>query len=428
MYNKYRQTHSQSIERMGMIFPVLLSCVYLETTLGFVPSVPTVLAVICAALCVLFAVYLGRVRVDSQCLAFLTLAIPASILFGEPQPIFRSWERYVVFAVIFAMTSPLLESECMRKYRRWAFYAYLCVAALIGSLSFVGYFFGINYMVIETEVVEEYLEQVGTFGGLTCQSMLLGPIAGMGAMAMLYLYLRQRRIYWLALSIACVGSVLFSASRAAFVSLLVGILVLLYLHTGSLTRYIRLIAVVGLLLSVTYPVWNGAMYAVKEKQERHAEDVELFDSRTPKVECRVKEFISSPIYGVGFAAIEPKFKDNYSENGTIEPGSSWLAVFSMTGLIGAAFVLLLYYRAIKALLTHRKGINILVTGCLALMMVHMIVEGYIFAPGSSLCFLCWLLVGVGYDAMYSPATTRQKAYRAPYGSGRKPLYRKPWRR
>lgn len=398
------------MQRLGIVFPMLLSVGYLELSLGFLPALPYAVLISLLVCCLFYPSYKERIHVDRLSLVFL-LIIPLTILLAEPRSIFRSWERFGVFALVFAFTSPLLQNTGFRRYRRLAFYTFIGMAAVIGTLSFFAYFMGINYMVLDMEYEDEYLANAGTFGGLTRHSMMLGPLSGLGFLGSAYIFFKKKKWYSILPGVLCVFSVLFSASRSAFLSMIFGFVVLLFAMSRNLYSFLKKLLWIGLILGFTYPYWNSALDAVKEKQMRHEGRTELFDSRSQKVECRWNEFLSSPIYGVGFSAIDPQFKDNYGENGTIEPGSSWLGVLSMTGLLGFVFVLALFVRSFRILFRRQNGIGMLELACVSLVTVHMFVEGYIFASGNPMSFICWLLVGLGYDAIYSVSPKRKQMTR-----------------
>lgn len=420
MKRRFRDRLIERLQQLGIIFPVLLSVGYLELSLGFLPSLPYPILIALLLCCIAFAFLKGQMRVDRLGLAFL-VAIPLTIVLAEPRAVFRSWERFAAFSIVFSFASVLLRNPTIKQYRKIAFFVCLLIAATIGSLSFFAYYLGINYMSEDINVLEEYVENAGRFGGLTKHSMMLGPLSGLGMVAMVHLFLQKRKWYYLIPAVLCSFSVLFSASRSAFLSMLIGFAVLVFLHSNGWNRFLKRISLVLLLLVATYSWWNSAADPLKEKYQRHVGDTELFDSRSTKVVCRMKEFQSSPIWGVGFSAIDPKFKDDYSDSGTIEPGSSWLGVLSMTGLIGMCFVLTMFYRAFRGLWRNREGNNKVVLACFMLMSSHMFVEGYIFASGNPLSFIFWLMIGLGCDAYIEERMLRRTSNR--YGRRRYSPYR-----
>jgi len=421
MKKSFRDSFMQRLQQLGIIFPVLLSVGYLELSLGFLPSLPYPILILFLLGCLAFAFLKGQMRVDKLGLAFLA-AIPLTILLAEPRAIFRSWERFGVFAIVFSFASILLQNQTIRHYRKVAFLTFMMISATIGTLSFFAYYLGINYMAPDIDLIDEYVENAGTFGGLTKHSMMLGPLSGLGTLTMMHLFFEKRKWYYLIPAAFCSFSVLFSASRSALLALLIGFVMLLFAHAGGWRPFMKKMSWVLLVLVVTYPLWSSTMDAVKEKHQRHADETELFDSRSSKFKCRMQEFQSSPIWGVGFSAIEPKFKDNYGDNGTIEPGSSWFGVLSMTGLIGMAFVLAMLLRAFMRVWRNRKGVYILVLAGISLLAAHMFVEGYIFASGNPLSYIFWLLVGLGFDASFDGQVTSRLANRD--RGDRYPYYRR----
>lgn len=154
---------------------------------------------------------------------------------------------------------------------------------------------------------------------------------------------------------------------------------------------------ITILILITFPLWQSATTALQNKQKMHVGE-ELFDSRAKKFEARIDEFSSSPIWGVGFAGINPHGKDKFNKmTGSIEPGSSWLAVLSMTGFVGFLLFSTLYYKSAKISIDNQTPYLV---GLLGFYCVHMIAEGYLFAGGNPNCFLLWLIMGVAVDKKY----------------------------
>lgn len=379
------------------LLAIIMAGLYMELSFGFMSAIPIIVIAGFVGFCLLGASLAGRFRVDPFCLLFLCV-VPITIYLAEPRPLFRSWERFAIFALVFSVVSPFLTNGYFRTIRRTALIVVLLIASVLGILSFFAYFLGINYMVYDEENIYDFVNLAGRFGGFTRHSMMLGPISGLGALATLYLFFSRRQWLWLFPAIVCVATILFSASRSAFIAFLGGAFVLVFSFIRNLKHFAHILFVLLALLFVSGPFWQAAMSGIAQKQEYHQEEGEVFDSRTDKFECRINEFMSSPIWGVGFGAIDPRLKDNYGSNGTIEPGSSWLAVLSMTGLVGFSLVIMMFWRSLLSLWRQRSGFNVLVLSCLVLFCIHMIAEGYVFASGNPMCFICWLLVGLGADA------------------------------
>ena len=60
----------------------------------------------------------------------------------------------------------------------------------------------------------------------------------------------------------------------------------------------------------------------------------ILDSRSNLWDDRLREFTNYPIFGVGFAEIDIIHDNNYTKDGVIELGSSWLGLLSMLGIVG----------------------------------------------------------------------------------------------
>ena len=233
--------------------------------------------------------------------------------------------------------------------------------------------------------------------------MLLGPISGIATLACSYLAMNCDKRYWI-LSAMCAGSMLFAASRSSLLATLCGEIVLFYFSTESLGKNTKRILVAGIVLLATYPVWNSALTGIMAKNQRSIYDGINISSRTSKWSLRLEEWQDSPIYGVGFCAVSEK--DGIGFNGMIEPGSSWLAVLSMTGTVGFIVFSTMFYRAAKNSLRYRTPEGALTGAVLLFMGVHMFAEGHVFSGGSYLCFLVWLSVGCATD--YEPIELEEK--------------------
>ena len=148
------------------------------------------------------------------------------------------------------------------------------------------------------------------------------------------------------------------------------------------------------------PLWQNALDGLAEKQERNISSGSTFHSRADKWGQRIEEFKSSPIVGYGFASVDPANKDQSIGAGgkSIETGSSWLSVLSMTGIIGFILIMWIYIKAFLSVYKWTK--DTLLLSVLTLLSVNICTEGYIFFGGSFLAFLFWITIGVCSDQAY----------------------------
>lgn len=253
-------------------------------------------------------------------------------------------------------------------------------------------------MTLNREELDVTYQTAGYFSGLTKQSMMLGPVGGITALIGLYRYYITNKKQYIFLLLAGYASCIFSASRGAFIATTIALLVLLYKISKNKIVFLKRIILILSISIITSPLWISGTQMLQDKHNVHKGESELFDSRSEKFSYRINEFVSSPIYGVGFSAINPNNGDKISKNGVIEPGSSWLAILSMTGLIGFILFILILSRSYKrSSLPKNRNINILFFSILILLSIHWIIEGYIFAAGNTLCFFSWLMLGICND-------------------------------
>ena len=165
------------------------------------------------------------------------------------------------------------------------------------------------------------------------------------------------------------------------------------------TRFLKFTVLILFVAALTFPIWGNVLNGVIQKNEANLAEGSFIASREDKWNARISEFESSPIIGIGFAAVDPAL-DVVGLGGTIEPGSSWLAVLSMSGIIGGILFLSVFLSGYKACRKMHTDKDALLSGLLTLFAVHMIAEGYVFAAGSFLCYLLWLVVGCCFDRKY----------------------------
>lgn len=388
------------LKKIGWM-PFLFASMYAMKVLGFVP-LP--MDVIDYGLLIVTALYLFSkgTHFDGLLMALL-LFIPLSIGLAAPDPVFRPWLRYGLFVILLIVVSPLLNSTFAKKFRYKILHGTLLACTAIAALSFIGYFFGINYMRNQYDggVIDYVTNTAGTFGGLTTQSMLLSPISGIGVVTCTYYALTRVRYkkYFYILVAVCTGSMLFAASRSALIATICGEMVLYYFFSAKKSVFTKRIVTILLIGAISYPLWNRALDGINAKNVGDISQGVNIDSRSEKWKIRLAEFSDSPIWGIGFAAVSKR--DNYNEaTGIIEPGSSWLAVLSMTGFVGFALFCSIFFRACRKTLYTYTPRGALLGGVLVLVGVHMLAEGHVFSGGSYLCFLVWLTIGVCTD--YNP--------------------------
>lgn len=376
---------------------LVLLFVFAELTkvAGFLPPIPDVVTYLILMMYSLYS--LSHAKTYDVMFIMLLAYIPLEILITSPDSMFSPWLRYFLFAIIIISCTSLCASRKLVLMRARIFEITCLCCAILGVGSFFAYFLGINYMRVYNF---SDVTIVGLFGGLTQHSMLLGPVAGVGTLYLADIALkRKNRILW-ALTAFCFICVLLSASRSAVLSTIAGILVLIRLRVNNIGKFFKYIVAIFIVFASTMPLWQNSISGLVEKQNKNVTSGSTFNSREDKWEQRIVEFKSSPIFGYGFASVDSANKDNSIEAGgkSIETGSSWLSVLSMTGVVGFFIIMRIYVRSFSLAYQWRK--ESLLLSVLILLSVNMFTEGYIFFGGSFLAFLFWITIGVCSDRKY----------------------------
>lgn len=333
----------------------------------------------------------------------LLLVCSLSIITCPFSALFKSWQRFVLFSILMIAVFPLFDSERLLQVRYRIFKLAVYGCAIIGVTAVPCYLLGINFMHSFWRG-QDYLNSIGLFGGLTKHSMLLGIISSIGSIFLLYKTLladctKYKIIYASSTFLSMCGTFV-SGSRSAFLANLLGCIVLVFLFfNGQFNRIIKVLLAISILGLFTYPLYRPYLNAVAAKQAKNINKGSTFSSRDALIEHRITEFENNTVNGIGFVAINPVYEEYDLQTGTIETGSSWLSVLSMTGILGTIPMLIIVFKSVRNLYKKSRECYVSCLHCsiLVVFMIHMIVEGYIFSAGNFLCFLFWLTLGLGYS-------------------------------
>lgn len=379
-------------ENLGL-FPAIISVVVLHYLIGGIRSLPNIALVGVYLISIITYITHSRFSISPVWFCFL-IYLPFTILLANPDSVFHPWDRLMLFGLLYLSFAPVIQSPYARLFRKRClnFSLLICIVVSIGS--FICYFLGIN--LFSYELASDYVGKAGMFSGLTKQSMYLGPISGISVIYLFYLTIFKRQYWSWFLIIPCAGCLLFASSRIAFAATIGGLLVELYYMSENKSKAIKRLIVIGIFICLTFPLWESATFALQEKASANEN---LINSRANKFLARVTEFTSSPVYGVGFASIDANGLDSFNhKTGTIEPGSSWLGILSMTGIIGMIYFCTLYFHTILSIIRIKQYAWLL--AILFFFGIHMLAEGYVFAAGSPTAFLLWMSLGCAFDKKF----------------------------
>jgi hypothetical protein len=240
------------------------------------------------------------------------------------------------------------------------------------------------------------------YTGLYSHSMILGPMAGISSLYFAKLAENSKnkleRTFFTMLLLSSLLACVAAGSRIALIASFVA-LIFFYVLTYQLynQRFFKRIFTLIFLLIISSPFWIDHTQFLLGKMEFSDSKGDALFSRSDIWSDRVDEFKSSPLIGVGFSSVDTRISEEFDvETGIVEPGSSWLAILSMTGLLGFCIYSLILIKPMIWLIKHRKAQknNIFYLCLLILFYIHMVAEGYILSAGSGMLFILLLSISV----------------------------------
>lgn len=303
-----------------------------------------------------------------------------SLIVNSASPIFQPWYRFFSFILLFLSFGPFNNNYKAQKFRKDILTQLLNIIVLIVVISFFAYFTRQRIFFKDSPIL---------LNGIFNHSMLLGPIAAISAIYSFFKYNICKKNIYMVIGIICSITTLMASSRVSIIGLIISLLYLNWKFKKNSFSFWKKILAIVIILIISFPLWKPYAKGIIAKQE-YAEEIGSFTaSRNDKWENRIYEIKSNPIFGIGFASVDPvkSISDYNKNNGTIEPGSSWLFIPSSIGIIGLILIALMFFNIFK---NHN---SILLKSLLIFFVIHMGAEGYVFATGSLLCAFLWLLIG-----------------------------------
>lgn len=305
--------------------------------------------------------------------------------------------RWIMMCVILFITL------CKTSYRFFLFkekflFISLFGYALTGLLNNYAHLKNINYQLYNWRNIGK--DFTLDFSGFTCHPMWLSAACGIGLIFFAYwmnlLWNRGKKIYALLilpLMFLTLQTLVWGGSRSALGVSIVASLLLVWLSNKNIGKTFIIFGAFAIMASIITPIILGDSERMQTKQGGfNLVDENGNNSRTALWNARIKEFSTSPIWGIGFGVTG--IGDN-AKSGRAETGSGWLTVLSQTGLVGFMLSILLLKRALLPLKLLRYNPKMaLYTALLAFMSLHTLFEAYIFQSGWYLCFVFWLTISI----------------------------------
>lgn len=315
-----------------------------------------------------------------------------SIIGNDILPVFQAPQRFLGYTLLLLGITPILYSR--HKFNTcFLFLQYTCnLLILVGFINFYLYKNG-TLQIMEGNRV--YAGTIGTnYLGMLCSIAIIYATS-------LLLYrkrLSQLLIYILGIIlIALLLCLLLSSSRNSIMSILASIFMMIYIYNKrNFSSTFLMLFILFIIAFFSFPLWEGYIAGVLDKQGGNLNSLDIH-SRESYWITRIQEFLSSPIYGIGFASISNPTPFSL-KTGIVETTTGWGGLFSQLGLLGALAFIILTYKNFKYLITRKDGyyIHCFLGGLLTFFTINSIGEGYITTVGCQFTVYFWLTQGIIY--------------------------------
>lgn len=326
---------------------------------------------------------------------FVILIFLTSIVINDIDPKFNSEIRFTTWTIMIAMIGPLFFSNHLNLFKEKLLNSFMYVFMILSAISFIYWFVGIPSV------------GRGHFSGVFGHSMVLAPISAMGVLYSTYkIYISSISLYkylYFVLFIFNFLSLVLSASRSALAAVIISLCVFL-LFAKLKYKKIFLIIIFSIGIIANYLI---SFNLEKSDLTQTIATRGLDNTREILWHDRLLEFKNNPFFGVGFAAQDDKINGKIgkkgSEEGVVEPGSAYLMILSMTGLIGAIALISFFSKYFLSILFWKNNVNNINYKFLLFIffLIHFVAEGYILSSGSIFSFIFWLLIATTYPNSFN---------------------------
>ncbi len=317
-------------------------------------------------------------------ITILIIVSSLSLIVSGAIPLFRPWQRLLGFVLLLLTFSNFM--PYLRPLKCEMFHCFKFLLFLFILISFILGVMGIQLNVGRRD-----------FCGLANHSMMLAPLASV-ATILAFDGIFQKKgllvVNWI-LFLVSLFTVFLAASRIAIAGLAFGLISYFFAakDVKHLWKYLIAFVLLVTIIIVANP-YGVADNFINKISDRDINDLDSITSdRWTMIQDRIREFKESPIFGTGFAQMKYlKLSKVDISSGVTESGSSWIYLLSSIGLLGLLSFLIILVDSLRAAYIDNK--NKVVFAIIVFFLVHMSVEGYLFAVGSSLCAIFWFFIGL----------------------------------
>lgn len=301
--------------------------------------------------------------------------------------------RLVVFVFVVIITCGLLKGEENQEMRADVFTAILDLIFVVNIFNIYAYFAGVNYY------DGKYIGFKDYFSGYTPHPMWLAVVAGVANIVNVKRFVEAEEKWVKAVMVGVILLTIFlqitAGSRAGLLATVAGILVYLKTYIQNMPKVIGYVVEATVVVFLFSPLLMSDAGLLQEKV--YTQDLDD-NSRTGLWGARIDEFLSSPLFGIGFAR---GYVNGALVEGRLETGSGWLAVLSQTGIFAFICIVGVVFSIFRSIGDKYLENKELFLGVFVFLCVHSMFEGYLYTSFYMPCLLFWLLAGILMQAPYA---------------------------
>lgn len=356
---------------LTFLFPALSSYFYFGTYI--------VLFMIC-----IFLISRGDKKIIVFSGILVVLAVAASCFFSPLRG--QSLKKGIGWLILFITLGPVIAGPSFYRFRESAWICCRSFILFVGVSSAFWYILHLPHY------------GAGDFSGVMNHCMLTGPLAAMACLFAILQAVHRKSYWWALVGLLCIAPILAAGSRTAILSLIAGTLVnIYYIKRLRITVLLLFPLIILFLMTGSERDINVDDHTALGEMTSALRNKGTNNTRSELWDARMSEFNTYPFLGMGVGIGDGAGVEKDAGQINIEPGSSYLAVLSMTGSIGALAFVILILVVMKRFLRHQNNIPLIdkveLISILMFLAVHAIAEGWILAVGSLIAVIFWLAMG-----------------------------------
>lgn len=313
------------------------------------------------------------------------------INYAITEPVFRVEQRMITLILVLIAFSPLISNKKIYEFRKKLFITLLFAITICSLISSIMGFLGIGYIQQYLTGLFEYPNSLGYAQGLSI--IFLASLINFVS--------NKIKILFIGCILIFIISIPLTGTRTAFYSIPVILIWYLFLKSKNLLSFFKnliLLVIVAIIASNFIKIDTSIIDQKNDLQEEYG------TSRDGLWTARIKEFNSSPIFGIGTFRADLRWT-KINKSGNVEAGNSFLMMLSMNGIFGFLNFCLLYLSIIIPfflyILKKRKiGIKpfeLMLSLILIFNFIDMQQAGLILNTGYYFTGINWLSIAVTYN-------------------------------